>query len=331
MNQNATIAVAARSDSLRGIACLVLGIAVFALQDVVIKKISGVYPLHEAMVLRSIAAFPVLLLLVWRDGGFATLTGPGWPWLLIRGTVAFMAYSCYYLGLAALPIATAVALYFAAPLFITVLSVLFLGERVGARRWAAVVIGFLGVVTIVRPGTALFDWASLLPITAAFLYAVAMVLTRRIGGSETAPAMSTWGNFVFLVGALALSAVFGSGSHDGETHRSLAFLMRGWVQPSFVDFALMASCGVIAALGLTLLTQAYRVAEANVVAPFEYTGLIWSVLYGWLFWREWPDPVGWVGILIIVAAGTYVFYRERSMPIGIRLARSAPAPIDHSR
>lgn len=93
----------------------------------------------------------------------------------------------------------------------------------------------------------------------------------------------------------------------------------------------MASCGVIAALGLTLLTQAYRVAEANVVAPFEYTGLIWSVLYGWLFWREWPDPVGWVGILIIVAAGTYVFYRERSMPIGIRLARSAPAPIDHSR
>ena len=232
MNQNATIAVAARSDSLRGIACLVLGIAVFALQDVVIKKISGVYPLHEAMVLRSIAAFPVLLLLVWRDGGFATLTGPGWPWLLIRGTVAFMAYSCYYLGLAALPIATAVALYFAAPLFITVLSVLFLGERVGARRWAAVVIGFLGVVTIVRPGTALFDWASLLPITAAFLYAVAMVLTRRIGGSETAPAMSTWGNFVFLVGALALSAVFGSGSHDGETHRSLAFLMRGWVQPN---------------------------------------------------------------------------------------------------
>ena len=166
----------------------------FALQDVVIKKISGVYPLHEAMVLRSIAAFPVLLLLVWRDGS-ATLTGPGWPWLLIRGTVAFMAYSCYYLGLAALPIATAVALYFAAPLFITVLSVLFLGERVGARRWAAVVIGFLGVVTIVRPGTALFDWASLLPITAAFLYAVAMVLTRRIGGGGNGPGDVDLGQF----------------------------------------------------------------------------------------------------------------------------------------
>jgi len=311
MSQNATVAAAARSDSLRGIACLILGIAVFALQDVVIKKISGIYPLHEAMVLRSIAAFPVLFFLVWRDGGFATLAGPGWPWLLVRGLIAFFAYGCYYLGLAALPIATAVALSFAAPLFITVLSVLFLGERVGTRRWAAVVIGFLGVVTIVRPGTDLFDWAALLPITSSFLYAVAMVVTRRIGGHETAPAMSTWGNLVFLVGALALSAALGSGAYQGESHRSLAFLMRGWTQPSLVDFVLMSSCGVIAAVALTLLTQAYRVAEANVVAPFEYTALIWSVLNGWIFWREWPDAVGWLGIFIIVAAGTYVFYREQ--------------------
>src|SRR5690349_20045863 len=293
MNQTATAAAAARSDSLSGIACLILGIAVFSLQDVVIKKISGVYPLHEAMVLRSITAFPVLFLLVWRDGGFRTLTGPGWPWLLVRGVIAFVAYGCYYLGIAALPIATAVALSFAAPLFITVLSVFFLGESVGPRRWAAVVIGFMGVVTIVRPGTDLFDWAALLPITSSLLYAVAMVLTPRIGGNETAPAMSTWGNFVFLLGALALSAVFGSGSHGGEAHRSLAFLMRGWTQPGLVDLVLMASCGVIAAVALTLLTQAYRVAEANVVAPFEYTALIWSVLNGWIFWREWPDAVGW--------------------------------------
>jgi drug/metabolite transporter (DMT)-like permease len=87
--------------------------------------------------------------------------------------------------------------------------------------------------------------------------------------------------------------------------------MRGWTQPGLVDLVLMASCGVIAAVALTLLTQAYRVAEANVVAPFEYTALIWSVLNGWIFWREWPDAVGWLGIFIIVAAGTYVFYREQ--------------------
>jgi drug/metabolite transporter (DMT)-like permease len=88
--------------------------------------------------------------------------------------------------------------------------------------------------------------------------------------------------------------------------------MRGWTTPSTFDFLLMASCGVVAALALTLLTQAYRIAEANVVAPFEYTALIWSVLYGWLFWREWPDPVSWLGIVIIVGAGTYVFYREQT-------------------
>ena len=141
--------------------------------------------------------------------------------MLVRGVLAFVAYSCYYLGLAALPIATAVALYFAAPLFITVLSVLFLGERVGARRWAAVVIGFIGVFAIARPGTDLFEWAALLPITSAFLYAAAMVLTRRIGATETAPAMSTWGNGLFLLGALTLSAIFGAAAMTARTIAAL--------------------------------------------------------------------------------------------------------------
>jgi drug/metabolite transporter (DMT)-like permease len=105
--------------------------------------------------------------------------------------------------------------------------------------------------------------------------------------------------------------VYGSGDHINETHPSLAFLTRGWITPTAPDLALMMTCGVVAALGLWLLTQAYRIAAASTVAPFEYLGLIWSVLWGWIFWRDWPDATGWLGIGIIAGAGIFVLLRER--------------------
>ncbi|MCX7890293.1 MAG: DMT family transporter [Rhodobacteraceae bacterium] len=310
---------APRRDSRLGILCLVAGVAVFSVQDLILKLLSGDYPLHQAMVVRSLTALPILLVLVARDGGLRTLVTPGWPRMLGRGLVMFAAYTSYYLALAALPMATTVALYFSAPLFITVLSVLVLGEHVGPRRWAAVVAGFAGVVLMLRPGGSLFDWAALLPVVSGAAYAASMIAARRMGQAETAAALACWGNIVFLALALVMTALFGTGRFAGaETHASLGFLLRGWVWPAPFDLGLMMATGIVAALGLWLLTQAYRVAEANVVAPFEYTGLVWSVLYGWVFWRDWPDPVGWTGIAIIVGAGLYVLYRE-----GVARSRAA--------
>jgi drug/metabolite transporter (DMT)-like permease len=303
---------ALRDDRLRGIACLVAGVAVFSLQDLIIKLLSGTYPVHEAITIRSLTAAPVLLLLVAMDGPVSRLASPKAPMLLVRGAIMLVAYTSYYLGLAALPLATTVALYFTAPLFITVLSVLVLHETAGPRRWAAVLVGFLGVLVIVRPETQVFDWATLLPVVGGLAYATAQIIARRLGPSTGASAMAFYGNGVFLVGGLALAAVFGGGSYADEGHRSLAFLLRGWVAPSLTDLLLMMACGVVAAAGLVLLTQAYRIAQANVVAPFEYTMLVWNVLWGFLVWREFPDTRVWIGILIIVAAGLYVLYRERA-------------------
>jgi drug/metabolite transporter (DMT)-like permease len=300
-------------DSARGIASLCLGVAVFSIQDLIIKLISGDYPVHQALVLRSITAFPLLLVLVAMDGGLRTLATSGWKVLLVRGAIMFTAYTAYYLGLAALPMATCVALYFTAPLFITLLSVMFLGERVDAPRWIALLLGFVGVLIVVRPGTDAFDWAMLLPVYAGFSYGLSMVMARWLGSRETAAVMATYGNAVFLLGAMALSVVFGSGEYASEAHKSLGFLLRGWSTPPLVDFLLMAACGLVAATGLVLLTQAYRVAEASVVAPFEYTGLIWSVILGFLFWNEWPDAQGWAGIAIIISAGLYVLHREQQV------------------
>ncbi len=300
-----------RRESGRGIALLCLGLALFAVQDLILKWLSGAYPLHQAMVIRSLTALPLMAALVWRDGGFRTLLAPGWRQMVVRGLVMFVAYTAYYLALAALPLATTVALYFSAPLMITVLSVALLKERVSLLRWFAVSAGFLGVVIIVRPGSALFDWAALLAVLSGLAYAVSMTQARSQGATQTAAALAFWGNAVFLALALILSAVFGGGSFASDGHASLQFLLRGWVMPPAFDLALMMACGIIAALGLTLLTQAYRIAPANVIAPFEYTAMIWGVLYGWMIFADWPDQTAWTGIATIVSAGLIVLWLER--------------------
>lgn len=312
IEQAAVGAPAGRLDQrIKGMVCLTAGIAVFSLQDLILKLLSGEYPLHQAMVIRSLTALPLLLGLVALDGGIRNLASPRPGMLVVRGLIMFAAYTSYYLGLAALPIAKSVALYFAAPLFITMLSVVALGETVGPRRWAAVAVGFVGVLIMVRPGSQFFEWASLLPLFAGLAYAVSQIITRKLGEIERATTMTFYGNGVFLLGGALLAASFGTGGPASGDHPSLAFLVRGWVWPTPVDLLLMVACGVVAAAGLTLLTQAYRVAPANIIAPFEYTAVVWGALYGWLFWRDLPAATTWLGMAIIIGAGLYVLNRER--------------------
>lgn len=297
----------------RGILALVLGIAIFSIQDVILKLLSGEYPLHQAMVIRSLTALPCHLAIVWWfDGRLSTITTPGWPKMLARGLLNFVAYTAYYLGLAYLPLADTIALFFTSPLFITLAAIVLLGERASTPSLIAVVAGFAGVLLVVKPSGAGFDLAAVLPILGALGYALSMIAAGRLGRTESAAAMAFWGNVCFLLCALILSAVYGSGAFAGASHPSLAFLTRGWVMPPASDLLLMASCGLIAAIGLTLLTYAYRVAPSSTVAPFEYSFMFWGVLWGWLFWDSIPDALGWVGIGVIIAAGLIVVRKEEA-------------------
>jgi drug/metabolite transporter (DMT)-like permease len=307
------------SQTATGILCLVAGIAIFSVQDLILKRLSGDYPLHQAMVLRSLIALPFHLLIVrWFDGSLSTIATPGWWKMLLRGAMNFAAYTCYYLGLAYLPMATTVALFFTAPLFITLAAALFLRERVPFASALAVAMGFAGVLLMLRPDAGGgFDLAALLPVVGALGYALSMLAARPLGRTETAAAMAFWSNICFLICALALAAVYGSGAYAQVSHPSLAFLTRGWVMPPAQDLALMAACGVIAAVALTLLTHAYRVAPSASVAPFEYSFMFWGVLWGWMFWGDLPDGLGWLGIAVIIAAGLYVIRQP---------AVSAPGP-----
>ena len=300
-----------RQSTSLGIAYLIAGISVFSVQDLILKLISGGYPLYQAMLIRGLTSIPLLLLFAHFDGGLRSLISPGLTRMIARGGVMFLAYFSFYIALAGLPLPTTVALYYSGPLFITVMSVLFLGEKVRLSAWVAVLTGFVGVIIMVRPGSALFDWAAVLPILSGLTYGISMIAARRMGMVETAAALAFWGNAVFLTCACLMAIYFGGGGHLNDSHPSLAFLTRGWITPTAPDLALMMTCGVVAALGLWLLTQAYRIAAASTVAPFEYLGLIWSVLWGWIFWRDWPDATGWLGISIIAGAGVFVLLRTR--------------------
>jgi drug/metabolite transporter (DMT)-like permease len=295
----------------RGILALTLGIAIFSVQDVILKLLSGTYPLYQAMIIRSLTAVPLLLVIVlWLDRSLGTIVSRNWGWMAARGLLGFVAYTSYYLGLAALPMADTVALFFTAPLFITLAAALVFRERIGPVTVLALVAGFAGMLMIFNPTASLFDPAALLPVIGALGYALQQLAARVLGRTETAAAMTFWSNLTFLATGLLLAGLFGAGTYDGAAHPSLAFLTRGWQPLPARDLMLFMACGAIAAVGLLLLTYAYRVAPSSTVAPFEYSFIIWGVLWGWIFWSELPGATAWIGIALLVAAGIIVVRAE---------------------
>lgn len=305
-----TSATKPRSDAFVGIVCIVFGLAVFSLQDLMVKLLAGAYPVHQVLTIRSITAVPIFLVLAWFSGGIGQLGRGNWQAMLIRGFIMFVAFTCYYLAFASLPLATSIALFFTAPLFIMVLSVVTLGEPVGAARWVAVAAGFVGTVVIMQPGTSVFDLAALLPVLAALFYAASQMFARRYAGTANALTFSFHANTAFLVGGSLVALTIGNGQFADQSHPSLAFLFRAWAMPNLFDLSLMMLCGVVVVAGSTFLAQAYRIASPPVVAPFEYTAIIWSVLNGWLIWSEIPTPLTWLGIAVIIGAGLYLLWSE---------------------
>ena len=287
----------------RGILYLCVGVFIFSLQDAIIKQVSGAYPLTEVVGIRSMVGVPILLLLVrWEVGWQALASAPILP-LVLRALIMLAAYTVYYMAFPALPLADAVALYFTVPLFMTALAVPYLGEQVNWKVWAAVVLGFAGVLVMLQPGSGLFEPAALLSLLAAALYGSAMLMARKMGVHQAASVMAFFQNAVFLAGAGLAAIVFAALGVQGFEHPSLNFLVRPWVMPTLTDGLLIASCGVIAAVGTLFLTNAYRVAKTSTVTPFEYTGILWAPLWGFLFFGEVPRLTTVAGAIVIGVAG----------------------------
>jgi drug/metabolite transporter (DMT)-like permease len=302
---------------LLGVSCLCVGVLVFSLQDPLIKAVSGAYPVTQVMAVRSIVALPILLAIVHLEVGLGAIFSRRMGMLSLRGTIQFSSYTAYYLAIAALPLADAIALFFMTPLFIMVLAGPYLGERVSWKTMATVLVGLAGVLIMLRPGSGLFNWAALLSLAAALLYSLAQLMARKISDTESAGVMAFYQNGVYLVGALVaaglfrLAGLFHFADFTQTMHPSVEFLVRPWVWPTATDLSMMAACGIVASAGMILLSQAYRLAPANRVATFEYTGIIWTPLWGFLFFAEIPPPTTALGAALIIGAGLFALTASR--------------------
>ncbi len=306
-----------------GIACAIGAGFFFSVNDVVIKFLSGDYPLHQVVLLRATIGMAVLLgLLAPLSGGFAQLKTRRLGAHLIRGLCVVFANMTFFLGLAVMPLADAVAIFFVSPLVITTFSVVFLGEAVGPRRWIAVVIGMIGVLIVIRPGSAAFQIASLFPLAAAVGYAFLHILTRKIGGTESAVTMTFYIQLVFIAVSAGIGLGFGNGWLSGGGNPSVEFLFRAWIWPDPGDLWLFVVIGVASTGGGYLISQAYRLCKAGLAAPFEYVALPMAIFWGYSVFGEWPDAMTWAGVALILTGGLYMFWREALADR--RLASEAP-------
>ena len=284
---------------------------VLSINDVAIKALSGNYALHQVILIRALISLVFLFALIFltRTGFRQLITRcPGDQ--LIRVCIVMVSNVTYFLGLAAMPLADAVATAFISPILVTLLSVIVLGEKVGPRRWAAVAVGMLGVLVMLRPGAGVIQPAAILVLISAFCYASSHMMTRRMRHTESAMALNFHVQIGFVLVSTAMGLWVGDGHLAGSSDASLAFLFREWVWPPMADWPVFLATGLSVAIGGLMLSQAYRLSEAGLIAPFEYVGMPIAIFWGVVIFGRWPDLTAWVGIALICGAGLYTLWRE---------------------
>ena len=308
-----------RRQMLTGISCAIGASIAFSVNDMAVKFLSGDYALHQVVLIRSIIGMIfVLFFIVAFAGGLGALRTRRLGAHILRALLVVVSNLLYFLGIATLPLAETAAIFFVAPLLITALSVPLLREKVGPRRWAAVAVGMVGVLVMLRPGGE-FSAVLLLPLGAALAYALMHMMTRRMKATERAVTLTLYTQLTFLAVAGTMGLGFGGGV--GVDDPTLAFLLRPWVWPAPWDWPILLATGLGSAIGGLLISQAYRLCEAGLAAPFEYSAMPMAIFWGLVVFGEWPDANAWIGIALICGAGLYIGWREtRAHPLSMPAA-----------
>lgn len=306
-----------RDGSSLGIVFILAGMFAISINDVIIKQMSGGYPLHQLVFTRSSIGIFISVVILQMEGGFGLLK-TNRPWLhALRAMMIVVSNMTFFAAIAVLPLAETTALFFVAPLMITLLSVPVLGEKVGPMRLSAVLVGFVGVLIMQRP------WASfegsdvnrlvlLLPVLSALTYAINQVMTRKLGMSSKASALAIYIQSAFIIVSLGFYVVAGDGRYaQSFGNPAMEFLLRAWIWPTAEDWPFFIALGFLSATVGYCLSQAYRISTAATVAPFEYIGLPLAIFWGYSLFGELPDFAVMIGIALIMGAGLFVFLRER--------------------
>ncbi|HZJ09347.1 MAG TPA: DMT family transporter [Trueperaceae bacterium] len=292
------------TNLLLGSVLMLAAMTLLPIMDGLAKGLSERYPVTQVVWARYFFHFAVMLpLLLLRFGGRA-LIPKRLGLQLVRGGLLLAATTLFFFALAVMPQATVLALFFVSPAVVTVLAPFLLGERVGGWRVVAVLVGFLGVLLILRPGAGVFGWGAVFAILAGVIHGFYMMFTRRLAGS--APPLVTLG-YTAVIGAVVMSLL----------------MPYVWVRPAVTDLAIMVLLGVLAASGHFLLIKAFDHAPANWLAPLGYAEIVTAVIYGFAAYGHLPDALTWLGIAVIVGAGVWISVKEQRMVA--RASRKAAA------
>jgi drug/metabolite transporter (DMT)-like permease len=282
-------------DRRRGIALMVCAITLFGFMDATVKYLARDYAVPQIVWARFTFHLIIFIAVFAPSGSVVGLfrsTRPGLQ--LLRSIFLLSATLMFFTALSYLPLAEAISIGFVSPLVVTALAIPLLKERVGIRRWSAILVGFAGVLIVIRPGSGIFHWAAVLPLGMAVCYAFYQILTRIASRTEDARTSQLWAP---SIGVLVLSAI----------------MPWFWTAPTLAGWMLMAFAGLCGGVGHFLLIKAYEVAPASVLSPFVYTQLIWMIALGYLLFGDLPAAATLVGGALVIGSGLYIFRREAAL------------------
>jgi drug/metabolite transporter (DMT)-like permease len=274
-----------------GIALLCAGVAFFGMGEACVKTLAKDYEILQVVWARYVFHALVFLLIFSRTGIVSQMKTTR-PFLHLARSVALMLGTItFFTALIYLSLPEAVAINFASPLLVTALSIPFLGEKVGVRRWCAIFVGFAGVLVIIRPGLGVMHWAAILPLGTAVCYAAYQIMTRIAGRTEDTRTSLFWTS---AVGVIVMSCI-------------VPFV---WKTPNAFAWALMVATGALFGFGHYLLIRAFEVADVSTLSPFLYTQIVWVTIISIIVFGQYPDGVSMIGAAIVIASGLYIWHRE---------------------
>ena len=295
-----------------GIYYLVSGMFVFVFQDIIIKLLSEKVNLFQILFIRSILTITLVLLFLKISKQTKLLSTSNPIIIAIRSLTFFVGFTLFYYAQSQMPVANALTLFYVSPFFITILSMFVLGEKIDLGHWVIIILGFSGVYFITNPNFQEFNYINLLPVLCAMFYGVFMVLTKKYSTTESSFAQLFYLSLGSLLASGILGLIVGDGKFFSNNSVSMNYMLREWNFTNTGEIVLIvisASCGCI---GSFLLLNAYRIGNPSRITPFEYSGLIPTIMLGYLIWDDIPTKNTWIGILIIIGCGLYLFYRQNS-------------------
>ena len=304
--------MSSKNNNPRGIILILISMLVFSVQDGIMKHIFSFVSLYEVYLVRTVVSV-ILILFYLKLTNKPIVFKTQYPLLtFIRVILFFFGFSSFYVSLTVLPLGFATALFFVTPFLITIFAHFFLKEKIGIRRWSAVVVGFIGVYITLNPDFNNFNYLSLLPILCAFCYSLSMIIIKKTSDKDSVYTQT----FTFYFGAIIFSTIFyfliGDGQYNTSDHPASQFIFREWFVDLESSILFMVATGLTATVAFLLLFTAYSIASPAVVSPFEYSILLWSPLIGWIYFNEIPSLNTVIGIIIIVSSGIYIFMREKA-------------------